>query len=220
MYFNDLKEIEKISARTNCAVFVVPDNLEIKIKNAIVLRPEEKTIITIDQVRDVIARILTRQQSERYIVIRPADKLGEISADALLKSLEEPGEKIHFVLITSAPSQLLPTILSRAQIYFFKNNVCDDTKIDAESNDINLAKKMIVAKGAEFILLANEITARKNETRSYALRIISISIEMLYKSYYLTNREQFLKKIPKFLKLYENLEENGHIKLHLVSDLI
>src|SRR6201999_3807744 len=37
------------------------------------------------------------------------------AANALLKTLEEPGQKTHFILLTSQPEALLPTILSRTQ---------------------------------------------------------------------------------------------------------
>ena len=34
-----------------------------------------------------------------------------------------------------------------------------------------------------------------------------------------TNNPQFLKKLPKFIDLHDNLSKNGHIKLHIVADL-
>jgi DNA polymerase-3 subunit delta' len=41
------------------------------------------------------------------------------AANALLKCLEEPGEKTLFLLVTDAPRQLLPTIRSRCQVLAF-----------------------------------------------------------------------------------------------------
>lgn len=218
MYFNDLSEILEISGRTNCAIFVVPDVSKVSIKNAFVLEPEKKTVIEVEKVREMMGRVLTKQKKDVFVVIRPAEKLSEAAANAFLKSLEEPGEKVHFVLVTANASRLLPTILSRAQIYFLRTRR-SDTEIIADETVKVLAKKLITARSADLVRVMNEITAGKKVSREFVLSVISVAIEMLYKSYFLTKKEQFLKKLPKFLKLYENLEANGHIKLHLVADL-
>src|SRR5690606_880305 len=47
------------------------------------------------------------------IVVHDADELTLSAANALLKTLEEPGAKIHFILLTSRPHRLLDTIRSR-----------------------------------------------------------------------------------------------------------
>jgi DNA polymerase-3 subunit delta' len=63
----------------------------------------------------VIARLGVRQTSDVFIVIRPAELLQIEAANTLLKNLEEPGEKVHFVLITDSPSQILSTILTMSE---------------------------------------------------------------------------------------------------------
>lgn len=55
----------------------------------------------------------------RFFLIEEADRLNEPSANALLKTLEEPPETSHLVLLTSRPAVLLPTIRSRCQIIRF-----------------------------------------------------------------------------------------------------
>ena len=55
----------------------------------------------------------------RVFLIEDADKLNEPSANALLKTLEEPPETTHLVLLTSRPAALLPTIRSRCQVIRF-----------------------------------------------------------------------------------------------------
>lgn len=220
MFFDAPEEILEISGRVGCAIFVMPKEVEFEIKNAIVLRPEEKTTITIEQVRDVIGALNVKQITDQYVVVRPADALGEEAANAFLKSLEEPKDKVHFVLVTDSPSKLLPTILSRAAVYFLRRNdvFSNELKVDAKVKD--LAKRLMVAKPPELVGVAEEICKKKDNVRAYALEVLSAAIEMLYKSYFITGKDVFIKKIPKFLTAYENIERNGHIKLHLVADLI
>ncbi|HEX8707446.1 MAG TPA: DNA polymerase III subunit delta' [Pyrinomonadaceae bacterium] len=55
----------------------------------------------------------------RIFLIEEADRLNEASANALLKTLEEPPATSHLVLITSRPASLLPTIRSRCQAIRF-----------------------------------------------------------------------------------------------------
>jgi DNA polymerase-3 subunit delta' len=47
--------------------------------------------------------------------VRRAEELSTSAANALLKTLEEPGARTHFVLLSAQPDLLLPTILSRTQ---------------------------------------------------------------------------------------------------------
>lgn len=218
MYFDDVTQIQDIASRTGAAVFVVPDDVKVEIPGAIVLKPEEKTTITIEQIRELQGRLGLKQSQDLFVVIRPAEKMQVEAANAFLKTLEEPQGKVHFVLITSKPSALLATVLSRCVIYFLK--VYDDGQIHMNEKVKSIAKRLIVAKPAELVGLAEEIAKKKDGKREYALLVVGTALEMLYKSYFLTGKEVFLKKLPRFLRLYENLERNGHIKLHLVADLI
>jgi len=220
MFFEEVSEIVGIAKQLGTGVFVVPDEIPVEIKNAIILEPEEKSVITIEQVREVLGRLMTKQTENLFVVIRPAEKLGEEAANALLKSLEEPGERIHFVLVTAAPSKLLPTILSRAAVYFLRSSKSVEDGIVAGEKELLLAKRLIVARAEDLVGLAEELTKKKDGVRAYVLGILATTIEMLYKSYYKTGKEAFLLKLPKFLKAYENIEKNGHVKLHLVADLM
>lgn len=220
MFFEKITEIEKIAEKVGCSIFVVPKNTKIEIKNAIILEPTTKVTITIDQVREVLGQFTTKLLKPQFILINPADKLGEEAENAILKNLEEPKDNLHFVLITDQPSKLLPTILSRASLYIWKEGKTSLKEITADEKAKTLAKRLLVAKDRELVDLAEELTKKKDGVREYVLEILSVTIEMAYKSYFLTNKSAFLTKIPKLLTCYENISKNGHIKLHLVADLI
>lgn len=219
MFFKEPSEIKDISSRTGCAVFVVPDDINVEIKNAYTLQPSNKTVISIDDVKDLIHQLGIKQTSDQFIVIRPADLLGLDAANALLKNLEEPQDKVHFILITSKASKILPTILSRSAVYFLKNEGPIDGPIDADKKIMDLAKRLVVAKPADLPAIAEEIAKTKDGVRLKALDILGTAIEILYKSYYKTGKDIFIKKLPKFLVAYENIDKNGHVKLHIVADL-
>ena len=72
--------------------------------------------IKIDQVRalDGFFNVGTHRGGARVILVYPADALNVPSSNALLKTLEEPAAGTVFLLVTSHPDQVLPTIRSRA----------------------------------------------------------------------------------------------------------
>lgn len=219
MFFSDICEIQSIASKTGCAVFVVSDNLTVEIKNAIEVKPTDKSIISMDDIRDLLARLGKKQKTDLYIIIRPADLLGLDSANAMLKNLEEPQNNVHFVLVTSKASKIIPTILSRSAVYIFRENKPVDGDIDADKKIIELAKRLVVAKPAELPAIAEEIAKVKDGVRNHAMDVLGTAIEILYKSYFKTGKDIFIKKLPKFIYAYENIEKNGHVKLHLVADL-
>src|SRR5438046_1350216 len=78
--------------------------------------------------------------------------LSKSSFNALLKTLEEPPEHVKFILATTEPEKLLPTILSRCQRYDFRNiptreiadhlaNICKQEKIKADEDALLLVAK-------------------------------------------------------------------------------
>ncbi len=76
----------------------------------------EATGISVEQVRRIVlARIGFPPHEGRALVfiVREADEITQQAANALLKTLEEPHERTHFVLLTSRPRRLLDTIRSR-----------------------------------------------------------------------------------------------------------
>lgn len=75
--------------------------------------------IAIDDVRDQIIdkmRFTPGETGKRFIIIDQAHRLNKESANALLKSLEEPPANTIFFLLTHNLHSLLPTIISRCQI--------------------------------------------------------------------------------------------------------
>lgn len=220
MFFEGVDEILPIARKCGTAVFVVPDDVKVEIQSAVVLAPEDKTVITIEQVRSVIAGVMTKQTEDRFVVIRPAEAMSEAVANAFLKELEEPGEKVHFVLVTARPSMLLPTIMSRARVYFLRSEVRMDGGPAVSDKVKDLAKRLMVARASELVGLAEEIAKKKDGVRAYALEVIGAAVEMLYKSYFLTGKQVFLQKLPKFLAAYEAISRNGHIKLQIVANMV
>ncbi len=73
--------------------------------------------ISVDQIREIshLMQNAPQQGGARVVLIPQADKMTESAANALLKTLEEPGQHSFLILQTAFAEQLMPTILSRCQ---------------------------------------------------------------------------------------------------------
>lgn len=94
----------------------VPDSEEASAEAGTAKRkPSEE--LKIDQIRalDSWYHRSTHRAGWRIVVLYPADTLSVVSANALLKALEEPPPETLFLLTSDAPDRLLPTIVSRCQ---------------------------------------------------------------------------------------------------------
>lgn len=101
-----------------------------------------RTVITVDETRETIAFFGSTAAAEgwRVCIVDTVDELNPNAANALLKILEEPPQQSLFLLVSHAPSRVLPTILSRCRKLLLRPLETDDvvraaaaaTDIDAE----------------------------------------------------------------------------------------
>lgn len=75
--------------------------------------------IRIEAIRDALefAQRTSARGRGKAVLVFPAERMNVYSANALLKTLEEPVGEVRFVLATEAAHQLLPTIRSRCQLH-------------------------------------------------------------------------------------------------------
>ncbi len=87
----------------------------------VIEKPEDKTGISIDQIRVLMQRLEYRamEASVKFAVIKNAELIHEAAANAFLKTLEEPRPGTVFILTTAVPDALLLTIRSRCQMVRF-----------------------------------------------------------------------------------------------------
>lgn len=79
--------------------------------------PEDKKVIPVDSVRDLIQWSVLNSQfnGKKVVIIEPAEAMNRSAANSLLKTLEEPVSDTIIILLTQKKQALLPTIRSRCQ---------------------------------------------------------------------------------------------------------
>ena len=117
----------------------------------IVLEPiEDSRFIKIEAIRELIgkANLKPFAAEAKLFVIDGAEAMNEEAQNALLKTLEEPEGRTYFILISSSPDQLLPTIRSRAQALHFLP-VSADRELDPEEEILKEEVLRFVLSGSD-----------------------------------------------------------------------
>lgn len=136
--FTGPEHVGKFTVAMNFAEKILDDVRETN-PDLIIIKPEieekkgitKKKAISIETIREMQRKSAIAQSkgNHKIIIIDDADCLNISSQNALLKTLEEPPEKVILVLIAADPQKLLPTIISRCQIKRF--NLVPDGELDS-----------------------------------------------------------------------------------------
>jgi DNA polymerase III subunit delta' len=139
--------------------------------NVEVVRPTGQSI-KIKQVRQIISDAAKKpfESGFKIIIIENAEKMTHDAQDAFLKTLEEPPVNTVFILLAENHNLLLPTVVSRCQIYQFKpvdmkemNNFIEE-KYDYPTAEVEAAvrhSKGVVGKALDFLKDKESFKARE-----------------------------------------------------------
>lgn len=89
----------------------------LRISREVDAKGKQSQFIKIDQIRDLMPFVQQTGEGWRVIIIEPAEALNIAAANALLKTLEEPGDRVTLILVADQSLQLPATIRSRLQQY-------------------------------------------------------------------------------------------------------
>jgi DNA polymerase III delta prime subunit len=229
MQLNNADDVEKIASKNNFSIFELPDGYTFgdffknsyhvtfqQNKDGKLSREIKKT-----QIEEILKICHNRQANSLTVVVEYADKLNLEAANLALKSLEEPGENIHFVFLTRDLDGILPTIRSRANCYYLPKNdkVSEAPEVDADV--FALAKQYLSANEKNLPEIVDKIIKlNKDDQRSAALDVISCSIDIMYKSYLIRGNPSYLRKIEQLIQAEQAIDKNGHVKLQLIANML
>jgi DNA polymerase III subunit gamma/tau len=106
----------------------------------------------IDQIRELREMVRYAPASSRYkvVILDEAHQLTDEASNALLKTLEEPPERVVFILATTRAEDLVETIKSRAQLFQFR--ALSFKEISEEIERIASEEKLTIDPGAVAVL--------------------------------------------------------------------
>ncbi len=159
----------------------------------------------IDDVRELNNFTKLKISEETIIVVKDFDKANEETQNAFLKALEEPQEKLKYVLTVQNIDRVLQTIVSRCEVvdvYSMPNVV--------SSEDREKTEKFTNLPVGEKLKITSKINKRE-EAVEFVKNLILVNHEIFLKNPEMMN---FLGNANKTLM---NLEANGNVQLQLTN---
>ena len=186
----------------------------------------------VEDIRDLIERskLAPMMGKHKVYIIDEVHQLSSAASSALLKTLEEPPENVIFILATTDPQKLLPTIISRCQQFnFFKirtdqiqNHLLNIAEKEGISMDSSAAYKIaILANGGMRDALSimdqcasfseNTITEENVDT-IYGLTSLQEQIDLL--------QDIFNKNVESIIQRIRSYESHGIDISRMIDTLI
>ena len=129
---------------------------------------------SVDDIRALVEQVRFAPQAGKYkvYIVDEVHMLSASAFNAFLKTLEEPPPYAIFILATTEKHKILPTILSRCQIFDFKRIVPEDTVKHLEEI---VAKENIKAERNALQLIAQKSEGCMRDALSILDKIVSFS---------------------------------------------
>ena len=155
----------------------------------------------VDEVRDLIDKVKYAPINGKYkvYIIDEVHMMSTGAFNALLKTLEEPPAQIVFVLATTEPHKILPTIISRCQRFDFKkvdeSDIIDRLEyvLKHEKKEYEVAALKIIAKLAEGGM--RDALSILEQCLAYENKLTVESVNMIYGLLSMDNKIIFIKKL-------------------------
>jgi len=161
--------------------------------------------IKIDQIRDLKKKIAlsSAQKGKTFIIVFNADEMTRESANAFLKTLEEPNDNTHIILITSQKDAILDTILSRTQLFYFHTPTIEEISTGLiEKFKIETSRAHLIAalSNGSIVSAIEQLGKEFVDLRSELVDILRVALRK--KNY----RIELIERIDKLIKENDSRE--------------
>ncbi len=176
----------------------------------------EKKFIRIPQIREMNEKVYLRplEGPWKVFMISEAEKMTQEAASAILKTLEEPPDFTIFVLLSSQPSLLFPTLISRCQKISFER--------PSESIVERLLEKKRPAENVQLKLIARLCCGQIGTALKLGQKLVSARDGLLSLLLRLTDEPSYI--VPRlaedFVALSDEFEEDEKENLFFACDML
>lgn len=186
---------------------------------------------SVDNIRSITEQVNVPPQNGRYrvFIIDEVHMLSNSAFNAFLKTLEEPPANVVFILATTEKHKVIPTILSRCQIYDFKRiaveDMADHLAYVAKEEGVEAQKEALgvialKADGAmrDALSIFDQLAAATGGNITYEATLANLNV--LDHDYYFKLTEAFKKgDVPETLLLYKEIRDKGFDSLFFINGL-
>ena len=185
----------------------------------------------VDDIKELNKQVLIPPHTGRYkvYIIDEVHMLSAGAFNALLKTLEEPPEYAIFILATTEKQKIIPTILSRCQIYDFTRisvpdivkqlrSICEIENITAEAAALNIIAQKADGGMRDALSIFDQIAASSEGNITYQSAIDNLNV--LDYDYFFRLVECFLAgDVPQTLLIYKEVRDKGFDSQFFVNGL-
>ena len=186
---------------------------------------------SVDDIRSLIDQVRIPPQVGKYkvYIIDEVHMLSQAAFNAFLKTLEEPPKHAIFILATTEKHKIIPTILSRCQIFDFKRI----TVTEAKNHLIKVAESEGIEADEEALhIIAQKADGAMRDALSIFDRVVSYSGKTLtrqavtenlnvldYETYFAITDLLLSNDIPQLLLAYNEVLSKGFDGHHFIAGL-
>ncbi len=176
---------------------------------------------SVDDIRSLVEQVRFAPQAGKYkvYIVDEVHMLSSSAFNAFLKTLEEPPPYAIFILATTEKHKILPTILSRCQIFDFKritNNdtiehlqeICDKEKIQAEKAALHIIAQKSEGCLRDALSILDKIVSFSNGELTYSNTLEHLNI--LDEDYYFKMLDCMQQQLlSDAMLLYDEINRKG-----------
>ena len=186
---------------------------------------------SVEDIRSITDQIRIPPQIGKYkvYIIDEVHMLSNAAFNAFLKSLEEPPKHVVFILATTEKNKIIPTILSRCQIYDFKKvdvvditellkNICTDKKIKFDENSLSLIAEKSDGSIRDSLSMFDRLVSFTDS--NLTMDEVTANLNVLdYETYFELSTLIISKDIPGILTKYNDIFIRGFDDVNLLNGL-
>ena len=186
---------------------------------------------SVDDIRNLTDQVRIPPQTGKYkvYIIDEVHMLSQSAFNAFLKTLEEPPAHAIFILATTEKHKIIPTILSRCQIFDFKRIgvldaknylkvICEKEKITAEDDALHIIAQKADGAMRDALSIFDRVVSfsGKNLTREAVAENLNV---LDYDTYFSMTDLLLENKIPEVLNAFNTILGKGFEGHHFINGL-
>lgn len=184
---------------------------------------------SVEDIRGLVDQVRYAPQGAKYkiYIIDEVHMLSSAAFNAFLKTLEEPPSYAKFILATTERHKILPTILSRCQVFDFHRitienavmqlrKICASEGITAEDEALHVIAQKADGAMRDALSIFDRIVSFSGKTITYKDVILNLNI-LDYDYYFRAVDLMLAANLPDMLVLYDEVLTNGFDAQHFLS---
>ncbi len=186
---------------------------------------------SVDDIRSLSDQVRIPPQTGKYkvYIIDEVHMLSQAAFNAFLKTLEEPPAHAIFILATTEKHKIIPTILSRCQIFDFKRigvidaknylkTICEKENITAEDDALHIIAQKADGAMRDALSIFDRVVSfsGSNLTREAVTQNLNV---LDYDAYFNMTDLLLANNIPEVLNTYNDIVSKGFEGHHFINGL-